>query len=173
MKPRANGMNSESGTRDEAEVFLRSVRLCYWRVLNNLDAVLKAHRLTARQFLVVQSLGEEGPANVQNLCRRLSVTPAAITQLSNRLEHKRYVRRRRISEDRRQAILGLTPRGAAILRQARGGREVFVRALLHELPPRQRKQMLASLEVLVSALGEDAEHSPRVASRTKPRTPRT
>lgn len=160
-------MNSGDRSRNEAEVFLRSVRLCYWRVLNSLDSLLRAHRLTARQFLVVQSLGEEGPANSQNLCRRLSVTPAAITQLSDRLERKRYVRRRRSSEDRRQAILELTPRGTAILRQARGAREVFVRTLLHELPSRQRKQMLASLEVLVSALGADAERSPRVALQTK------
>lgn len=166
-------MNPGRRTSNDPEAFLRSIRLCYWRVLNGLDALLEAYGLTARQFLVIQSLGEEGPANSQTLCRRLSVTPAEITQLSGRLERKRYLRRRPSAQDRRQAILELTPQGGAVLRQARGRREAFVRTLLDTLPTGRRTTMLSSLEALVNALEAGGGPSrPTSRSRREPQTPR-
>ncbi len=137
----------------DREALLMYLRLCYWRTLNRLDDVLGGMDLTARQFLILKALEENGPCNARSLCTMLSVTPADVTGLSTRLEHKRFVRRVRSMEDRRRVILEITDTGRKALDHAGRKRDKLVDSLISSMPASDFRTLLRGLEQMLEALG--------------------
>lgn len=130
---------------EDREELLRSLRLCYWRTLNTLDGTLSSNSLTARQYLLLKALEEFGPLHAQELCRRLFVTPADVTGLSDRLVKKELIRRRRGSDDRRRVILEITETGRRSLSEARRRRDKVVDSMIRAMPPAEFKALMRGL----------------------------
>lgn len=63
---------------------------------------------------VLYLIRDEATPTLRSLADRLSVTPTAITSITDRLEGLGYVRRVRTSHDRRRTQLEITPAGRAI-----------------------------------------------------------
>ena len=85
------------------------------------------------------------------LSRALGVSLSALTQIADRLERARLVKRVAEENDRRVRCLQLTPRGETMMRKRRKERVLRAFAVLQRLSPPQRELVRTSLEILVNA----------------------
>ena len=93
----------------------------------------------------------DGPRPMSALSRELGVSLSALTQIADRLERARLVKRVAEESDRRVRCLQLTARAEKMMRKRREGRVLRALAVLEHLPAPQRKAVRASLETLVHA----------------------
>ena len=93
----------------------------------------------------------EGPRPMSALSRELGVSLSALTQIADRLERARLVKRTAEGSDRRVRCLQLTARGEKMTRKRREARVLRTLAVLEHLTAPQREAVQASLEVLATA----------------------
>ncbi len=92
-----------------------------------------------------------GPRPMSALSRELGVSLSAMTQIADRLERARLVKRVADGTDRRIRCLQLTERGQKMMRLREDARNRRVLTVLEHLSPEARSEVLASLETLVEA----------------------
>ena len=95
----------------------------------------------------------EGPRAMSALSRELGVSLSALTQIADRLERVRLVKRTAAEDDRRVRCLQLTPRGQRVMQKRRDARLRSSVAVLERLSAPERELVLAAMETLVSACG--------------------
>jgi DNA-binding MarR family transcriptional regulator len=93
----------------------------------------------------------EGPRPMSALSRELGISLSAMTQIADRLERARMVKRVSDGNDRRVRCLQLTPHGKNIMQHREADRVERVSAVLRRLPPKSRSKVLAMLERLTRA----------------------
>jgi DNA-binding MarR family transcriptional regulator len=76
-------------------------------------------RLTYPQYLVMLVLWERDGVPVKDIGERLLLDSGTLTPLLKRLEMAELVRRTRSTEDERQVLIALTPKGDALREKAR------------------------------------------------------
>jgi len=110
-----------------------------------------------------------GPRPMSALGRELGVSLSAMTQIADRLERARLVKRVAGGTDRRIRCLRLTPRGARIMRLREEARVHRVLAALEHLSPQVRSEVVVALETLLGACdatrGRDGQQSVRLAAK--------
>ena len=77
-------------------------------------ALSRATKPTQTQMELAIELAQEGPATVRDLARRLSVTPAAVSLLVDRMAEHGWLHRERSEEDRRVVWVRLTASAEAM-----------------------------------------------------------
>ncbi len=92
-----------------------------------------------------------GPWPMSALGRELGVSLSAMTQIADRLERARLVKRVPKGSDRRIRCLELTEHGEKIMRLHEDARIERVLAVLKRLAPKAREEALASLQRLIRA----------------------
>ena len=92
-----------------------------------------------------------GLQSISAISRELGVSLSAITQIADRLERARLIRRVTEDNDRRIRCLQLTARGEKLLRLHDEGRIRRMAAALERLTPKARKDAAAALDTLVRA----------------------
>lgn len=99
--------NTEDVIKEIVESIRRLVRA------ENLDSqkMSKHYGLTGPQSLVLRLLVKKGSLSSADLSRQMYVTPSNITGIIDRLEKKGLVERNRKPDDRRIALITLTPAG--------------------------------------------------------------
>src|SRR6266700_5285517 len=75
--------------------------------------------LTYPQYLVMLVLWERDGVPVKDIGERLFLDSGTLTPLLKRLEAADFVKRTRSTEDERQVLIALTPKGHALREQAR------------------------------------------------------
>lgn len=83
------------------------------------DELLRPYGIVVRHFGLMMLLAEHGPSSQQALARRLSVSPAMITQIVDDVETRGLVERRPNPGDRRSYLVTLTPAGKRTLTAGR------------------------------------------------------
>src|SRR5262249_36785494 len=106
-----------------------------------------AELLPLRQLRVCALL-YEGPRSMTSLSRELGVSLSAMTQIADRLERARLVKRSFEGTDRRVRSLQLTPRAVRIMRLREDSRVQRAATALEQLVPEQRNTVLAALHAL-------------------------
>jgi DNA-binding MarR family transcriptional regulator len=101
--------------------------------------------------------GHGGPRAMSVLSRELGVSLSALTQIADRLERARLVRRVAEGSDRRVRCLQLTERGEQTMRQREETRVGRMMAALEHLSPRARQDVLAALQTLADAWAAASE----------------
>jgi DNA-binding MarR family transcriptional regulator len=119
------------------------------RKLFALDASLAAELPLAQ--LRVCGILYRGQQRMSALSRELGVSLSAMTQIADRLERARLVKRVAEGSDRRIRCLQLTERGRDVMRQHEQTHVKSVLAALGRLTSEARQQLLASLETLIDA----------------------
>lgn len=99
-----------------------------------------------------------GPRPMSAISRELGVSLSATTQIADRLERARLVRRITAGSDRRVRQLQLTSSGEKIMRRHEEARVQRVRGVLEHLAPKERAEILAALETLLHASGAKKSH---------------
>jgi DNA-binding MarR family transcriptional regulator len=110
----------------------------------------QAAELPLRQLRVCAMLYED-PRSMSSLSRELGVSLSAMTQIADRLERARLVKRSFEGTDRRVRCLQLTPRAVRIMQLRENSRVQRASAALEQLAPQQRAGVLATLQALHNA----------------------
>jgi DNA-binding MarR family transcriptional regulator len=147
-------MYSESNLHEKTELAVQSQA-----VISLLPAVMRnlfsmeddlATELPLAQLRVCSIL-QEGPRPMSMLSREMGVTLSAMTQIADRLERSRLVTRVSEGTDRRVRCLQLTSHGEHLMHRRDEERLQSAEAVLRQLSPSARSEMLKSLEMLLQA----------------------
>ena len=93
----------------------------------------------------------DGSRSMSALGHEFGVSQSAMTQIADRLERARLVKRVAKEDDRRIRRLQLTPRGKKIMRIHDDVRTERILVVLGYLAPKNRKTVLAALQTLIDA----------------------
>jgi MarR family transcriptional regulator, organic hydroperoxide resistance regulator len=112
--------------------------------------------LTYPQYLVMLVLWERDGVPVKDIGERLLLDSGTLTPLLKRLEAAELVKRTRSTEDERQVLIALTPRGQALKEKARAVPQAILAASacsIAELSA-MKNELVALRDRLNVALGE-------------------
>jgi DNA-binding MarR family transcriptional regulator len=93
----------------------------------------------------------ERPRAMSALSRELGVSQSAMTQIADRLERARLVRRSFAGSDRRVRSLQLTSRGQKIMQHREEARVQRAATVMERLPQQVRHELLSSMRQLLEA----------------------
>jgi DNA-binding MarR family transcriptional regulator len=101
----------------------------------------------------------DGPRSMSALSRELSVSLSAMTQIADRLERARLVKRSFEGNDRRVRSLQLTPRGHKIMQVREEARIQRAQSVVERMSQPAREQVIESMRTLLSATQSACELS--------------
>ena len=99
-----------------------------------------------------------GPRSMSAISREIGTSLSAVTQIADRLERARVIKRALRGDDRRVRCLQLTERGEKMMRLHEQTRVEQISKVLEHLNPRERHEVAAAFEMLVRA--SDAARGP-------------
>lgn len=151
------------GSTYEEEV-LRSLR----RIIRAVDLysrrLMSRHGLSGPQLLCLKQLEQQALLSGV-LAKRMSLSPATVTGILDRLEVRGLVARERQVNDKRTVVVRLTPAGRKLLRQAPPPLQESFLVKLRALPERQQAEIAATLRRLVAMMAaEEIDAAPLLAS---------
>ncbi|MDX1455482.1 MAG: MarR family transcriptional regulator [Gammaproteobacteria bacterium] len=149
---------------------------CDERILASLRRIIRAvdlysrylalrYSLTGPQLVCVRQLLKHGSMTPGELAKRISLSPATITGIVDRLEKRGLVTRERSQEDKRKVVIALTPAGEQQVEQMPPPlHETFLRRLeqLSEDEQDEIDEVLAKIVDMMEA--QDMADSPLYAT---------
>lgn len=136
-------------TFEEDEVW-ESLHEVYSAISERLAEVLEPFGLAIVEYRALRFCSG-GPARATDLTRRLGLTPSGGTELIDRLERRRLVKRSKNAVDRRSVLVVLTPGGGRLIASARVARRAYLRRLARSMPPERQARLTKELEALRNA----------------------
>jgi len=136
------------------EEILRSLR----RIIRAVDLysrqLMVGHGLSGPQLLCLTQLAK-GEMRSGALAIALSLSPATVTGILDRLEARGLVERRRQVDDKRSVVVCLTPAGKALLAQAPPPLQQSFLSKLRALPASEQAAISETLRRLVTMMSAD------------------
>jgi DNA-binding MarR family transcriptional regulator len=112
------------------------------------------------QFIAMRVVGEEKSANMKDVARILSITPASATSLINGLVKLGALERTADSMDRRVIRLSITPSGKKALSAAENTAKKELKGVFLQLSEKDRNNMITVLEKLSAILSKNKSTEP-------------
>ena len=146
------------------------------RILGSLRRIIRAvdlysrylalrYSLTGPQLICVRQLLKHGPMAPGELAKRVSLSPATVTGIIDRLEKRGIISRERSSEDKRKVVIALTPSGDQLVSQMPPPLHESFSRRLAELPPQEQAEIDRVLTRIVDMMeAQDMADSPLYAS---------
>lgn len=113
---------------------------------------LKTWDVTPPQFELMVKLYFNGEMNQTDLAKSLYSAKSTVSDLLERLEKRRFVKRARKDDDKRIAIVTLTDKGKAVIESVIEERVKYVEKLLEQLSTKERKAFISVLEKINTRL---------------------
>lgn len=153
-----DGNGGEDGGRS------RAVLIVLRRIIRSVDLqsrhVARTVGLTIPQLIVLQAVRDLGEVTSTTLSAHVSLSPATVTTILDKLEGRNLVERYRSASDRRVVHTRLTKEGAADLEKAPPLlQEAFVRSF-DGLDPERQDALLSALEDIAGMM--DAGHGDEI-----------
>lgn len=123
----------------------------------------KSTGLSMPQFSVLMQLHHKGACGMSEISERFEITPAAASQLVDKLVQSGLVQREEDPSDRRAKLLNLTEKGQELIQQGHVERYRWVDELGGKLTAEERAQVSEALDIMTRAaeeLEEEAVHQP-------------
>jgi DNA-binding MarR family transcriptional regulator len=123
----------------------------------------KSTGLSMPQFSVLMQLHHRGACGMSEVSERFEITPAAASQLVEKLVQNGLIVREEDPSDRRAKFLNLTEKGRELVQQGHEERYRWVDELGKKLTAEERAQISQALDALTRAaeeLEEEAIHQP-------------
>ncbi|MCH8551094.1 MAG: MarR family transcriptional regulator [Natronospirillum sp.] len=80
--------------------------------------LVKYSGMTSAQILIMHAIGSERFHNTSKIAEEVALSPATVTNIVERLEHRNYIERQRDERDKRKVNLWLTDKGREVLNNA-------------------------------------------------------
>lgn len=136
----------------------------------------KLHRLsglTTAQALSLKAIADAGEVTTKTLSSMVSISPATLTSVLDRLESKELIERYRSARDRRIVHARLTRRGRTVMRDMPGLLDEKFMGRFGKLPARRRKEISSALSEVAAMMNADAtDAAAAVNGRALPRVKR-
>jgi DNA-binding MarR family transcriptional regulator len=121
----------------------------------------KSTGLSMPQFSVLMQLHHKGACGMSEISERFEVTPAAASQLVDKLVQNGFIVREEDPNDRRAKLLDLTDKGRELLEQGFQERYRWADQLAGKLTAEERVQVSEALNIMTRAAEElEAEPAP-------------
>ena len=162
---KANSLNSRTVRRSAAGLRAGQAasvhsRTAYWvgrldRALRRrLGSAVRRFGITIAQYTALSVLQSRGPLSNAQLARRSLVSPQAMNEIVKIMAAKRLVTRRIDPAHARVVLMGLTRRGAELLRRCEAAVQRAEQGMLGPLSHAEREQLRLLLRQCVARLEE-------------------
>ena len=144
---------------EAARAFARQFPAAYRRFCRQLSPT--QYRPTAESLAILRHLADTGPLTVTEAARHMGRSQPAMSELLQRLVHRDLLARMTDERDRRRTLIWLTPTGQAVLEEA--GRvlsEELLAAALRQMSPRQRQELIRSMQALLDTKPKKGNQPP-------------
>ena len=119
----------------------------------------KSTGLSMPQFSVMMQLHHKGACGMSEISERFEVTPAAASQLVDKLVQSGFIVREEDPKDRRAKMLNLTDKGRDLVQQGIEERYRWMDQLSGRLTEAERVQVSEALDIL-TRVAQDLEAEP-------------
>ena len=119
----------------------------------------KSLGLSMPQFSTLIQLHFRGACGMSEVSERFEITPAAASQLVDKLVHSGLVHREEDPHDRRAKFLNLTDKGRNLLQRNMEERYRWLDQLAEKLTPEERAKVAEAMEIMTRA-AQDLETEP-------------
>lgn len=123
-------------------------------------------KVSVPQLICLREVYEYGPISIGALTKIVFLNNSTVTRIVDQLEKKEFVRRNRISKDRRQVHVEITDEGVKFIKKAPVPLQRRLDDRLNEMSEDETSMILWSLETLVDML---ARKTPPLAISASPR----
>lgn len=113
--------------------------------MHDLNRFARDAGLSLPQVNVLVHLFYTGPGEVTRLCELMQVSPAAASQMIERMVQQGVVERGESPGDRRVRLVRLTAAGRAVVEQIITARRAWIEELIAPLPESERGEIAAAL----------------------------
>lgn len=161
-----SGPGGESGAHAEREdEILRSLR----RVIRAVDLhsrrLIAEYGLSGPQLQCLRELQSQGPLPTGELAASMSLSPATVCGILDRLEARALVVRERQAQDKRRVVVRLSAQGLAVVEAAPPSLQDSFLARLRELSTGEQSELQRSLHKLVTMMAAaEIDAAPILAS---------
>jgi DNA-binding MarR family transcriptional regulator len=114
----------------------------------------KSTGLSMSQFSVLMQLHYRGACGMSEISERFEVSPAAASQLVDKLVQSGFIQREEDPHDRRAKLLNLTDKGRTLIDQGNQERYRWVDQLAEALTDAERTQVSEALNIMTRAAEE-------------------
>jgi DNA-binding MarR family transcriptional regulator len=154
-----------AGESGYEEQILRSLR----RIIRAVDLysrkLMAEHGLSGPQLMCLKQLAVKGELLSGELARIVSLSPATVTGILDRLEARALITRERRPEDKRTVLVRLTQAGRDLTERAPSPLQDDFLLQLRALPDRRQAAICRTLKTLVSMMSaEEIEAAPMLAA---------
>ncbi|NWG06956.1 MAG: MarR family transcriptional regulator [Chloroflexi bacterium] len=134
------------------DVFLHRSMRGWWRFARSTG-------LSMPQFSMMMQMYHYGACGMSEVSERFEITPAAASQLADKLVQSGLIMRQENPNDRRAKLLDLTQKGRELIEQGIEERYRWVAEMEARLTDEQRTQISEALD-LMTRIGQDLEVDP-------------
>ena len=133
--------------RSWMDVFMSRSMRGWWRYA-------KSTGLSMPQFSILMQLHHRGPCGMSGISEGYDITPAATSQLVDKIAQSGLIQRVEDPHDRRAKLLSLTDKGRELIQQGIAERYRWVEELAGKLTEEQRAQISHALTIMTEAATE-------------------
>ena len=149
-----NHLQVTQSIRAWMDIFMQLSMGNWWRFA-------KSTGLSMPQFSLMTQLYHRGACGMSGISERFEITPAAASQMVDKLVQSGYIGREEDPNDRRAKLLNLTSKGRQLIDQGNEERYRWVDDLEGKLTPEERAQIVEALERMTRAIKELEEEPVR------------
>lgn len=129
------------------DIFMHRSMRGWWRYA-------KSTGLSMPQFSLMMQMYHRGACGMSGLSERFEITPAAASQMVDKLVHSGFIVREEDPNDRRAKTLNLTTKGRDLIEQGIEERYRWVDELMEKLNPEERSQISDALDLMTRTAQE-------------------
>jgi DNA-binding MarR family transcriptional regulator len=124
------------------------------RSMGNWWRFARSTGLSMPQFSLMMQMYHRGACGMSGLSERFEITPAAASQLVDKLVHSGFIIREEDPTDRRAKLLNLTTKGRQLIEQGIEERYRWVADLAGKITPEERERISEALKLMTRAAQE-------------------
>lgn len=125
---------------------------------------MKARGLSTPQFSLLMQLHHKGTCGMSQISEQFGFTPAAASQLVDKLVQHGLIQREEDPQDRRAKSLNLKDKGRELIQAGIEQRYRWVEALVGQLNPDERAKVSEAMDIMTEAIRKmeamPAQHNP-------------
>jgi DNA-binding MarR family transcriptional regulator len=122
------------------------------RSMGNWWRFARSTGLSMPQFSLMTQMYHRGACGMSGISERFEITPAAASQMVDKLVQSGYIVREEDPTDRRAKTLNLTPKGRELIDAGNEERYRWVEELAGRLNAEERAQVVEALDVMTRAM---------------------
>lgn len=124
-------------------------------IMGDFRAMITDTQLTDQQWRILRALAESPGLDVFELSEKCAILQSSVSRILRKMEGRNLISRRTLPEDRRRAVISITPQGQAILTRLAPRCEEIYRDITARFGQEKLDSLLLLLHDLTAAMQEE------------------